>query len=251
MAAEILGIDILRELEGKVRTEHLKIVKKWSKKGKPLSERHEEVLKEILYADIGRAVVENYKKDNKPIKGIKIVKNRIRNADAYLVVRQSEIAIEEDSYANTLDAAFATELGKDMQGMSVVSPSYGREAFNWQSPPYGGALLGIKFGRGSPIVRDPKEVARERYNPEGRSLQDILLTLPKVHKIENQTYVLDVENTLEKAGCNSMMPLYMQVRAGLEKEKDDPVKRDELAKMYSEVELRIINTQEVENELDD
>ena len=69
--AEILGIDILRELDGKVRTEHLKIVRKWSKQRKPLSERHEEVLREILYADIGRAVVDHYKNSNTRIKGIK------------------------------------------------------------------------------------------------------------------------------------------------------------------------------------
>lgn len=244
--AEIPVIDVENELEKKVALEvaRIRIRERYG-----LGKDQEETLRSLLYAGIGRQMLNNYKEEGVNVRGRSYLRRKISYSEALLGEREGLISSGSIWDMPQIQNARETEAmnrNGDYLGGSIRDASNGQteEDFRFGVPPQGGSYLqrnvfGFNAGKA-------KMLAKQKYDPTGRNAEEMFRTVPRKYKIENQTYVLDVQATLEGASINTMTAGYMQLRVLLESERDNSDERDRLMKKYSEIELEHLKGDTVE-----
>lgn len=236
---EILVINVIEELEKKVRDEYAKIEAK-QKHG--LSSEQGATLRDLLFAGIGGEMLNEYKEKGIEVRGRTYLRTKIRYAETNLGVRYGDLASGADTHIiqirNEAETDYLRKNGFLTGSVRDISTGLTEEDFGFGLPPQGGRYLEAKaFGLEAGKTR---MMANKKYEPGNRKPDDIIRTIPRKYKIEHQMYTLDVEGTLKNGGIGNNSFGYNKIRAALEKEKQDPEKIDELQKMYTEIEIRAL-----------
>jgi len=252
MTNQILAIDVLSEILSKVDLEVARIRNKPETKRPEdrripkigtghqtydLGSHEEETLRNILTAGLTSAVLSDYQSRGINVRGRTALRIMARNAEMELADRAADLSVGEN--LPQIGNRYLTDAlqNSGYLGFSVRDNStcLTEEDFKFGMLPTGGRYLDIQaFGLKSAMA---KRLAGERYTVQGKRVEDIIATIPRKYKIQDQTYVLDVEKTLTDGGLNGMSAGYTQVRKALLSEMIDPIKVDELQKMYSQLEL--------------
>ncbi|MBW2972195.1 hypothetical protein KY359_04130 [Candidatus Woesearchaeota archaeon] len=243
----VLAVDVLSEIEATVETEVARIRASEASRQKVLTEQQAETLHNVYFAAVGRAVLDHYTEQGVVVKNRSYLRTLIDFAQMAVEVRASEIDMASDVEVTQFsDARLSDRMSEATgTGMSVRSQGWTAEDFYFGMPPAGGRFL--------PVFRKPDyeklgERVRQGYSAEGKSPEEILDTMPRKYRSENQTYVLDVRKTLEAAHLSSISPGYHIIERALIDESRNPEMQDRLRKMYAEIELREIDEMD---EIDD
>ena len=240
---EVLAVDILSEIESKVR---LQISLHYAK-NPDLSAQEEESLKYILFSDIGSELLSDYAEKGVKVKGISYIRTHIEAAQTYLEGRAMYLDhgfdFEIPQHENEMLTAGYERAG--MTGMSVHQQGFSAEDSQFGLRPSGGHYPGT-MGEDGQVYNEIKlrssdarsrKLAAQKPKYDGKSVEDILKILPRKHKIAFQTFELDVERTLRESGFTSEKGYYFRVEKALQQERDDPVQKDLLLRKYAEIEL--------------
>ena len=240
---EVLAVDVLSEIESRVR---LQISLHYAK-NPDLSAQEEESLKHILFSDIGSGLLSDYAEKGVKVKGISYIRVHIDAAQTYLENRAMHLDhgldFEMPQHENEMLTAGYQQAG--MLGITVHQQGFSAEDFKFGLRPSGGHYPGtmgedgqvyseIKL-RGSDVRS--RKLATQKPKYDGKSVEDILKILPRKHKKAFQTFELDVERTLRENGFTSEMGYYYRVEKALQQERDNPVQKDLLLRKYAEIEL--------------
>ncbi len=249
MAKEAYAADVLSEIESKVTQEVARI---YAQEG-GLTPQQEETLRMAYFSKIAPTVLNYYRENGVNVRGRSQIRVMVDAAKfamrdrADVIDTASDVHIPQwtnDELTNRLQADGAV-------GLTVQQHGPSEEDFKFGLPPTGGRytmtdVSGLSSARA-------ERIAHELYSPKNRTPDVILATLPRKYEIKSQTYVLDIEKTLDAAGLHSASAGYNLIYRALEAERDNPQKQDELQRVYAEFELSALNRaagQEVK-ELDD
>ncbi len=234
---ELLAPDVLSEIQGKI-DQQVAAVRQKQKYG--LTARQEETLRDALFYGIAHATLEKYNRQGVRVRGTTHIRTLLSITTANLEDRMQEIDTASDVRVLQVGDARLTEAYQKEWALGVSVQQRGGwsdEDFRYGLQPTGGRYASLKILglRSSDGFFD--RVAHEEFKPEGRTLDNVLKTMPRKYALRDQTYVLDVDATLAAAGLHSAAHFYQSAKSALEWERDDPVKRDQLYKLYAQTEL--------------
>lgn len=231
---EIPAADVLSEIESKVTQEVARI---YAKEG-GLTHQQEETLRMAYFSEIASATLIHYREKGVRVKGRAQIRVMVDAARFAMADRMDVIDTASDMYIPqwTNDELTGRLQNEGGIGLTVRQRGYSEEDFKFGLAPTGGRYVNLKI---SGLNKERAErIARQEYSPENKTLDEILATLPRKYGIKNQTYVLDIQRTMETAGLHTFSPGYMQIETALAAERDNPEKQDALLKMYAEFEIR-------------
>jgi hypothetical protein len=232
----ITAADIISQIEGKVNEKIIPLLKEAEEKGKEIEDETIESLKSIYTASYGPAFLRFYEEQGARIHGKSVIRTLIDLAKSEIESRR--IMLDDAShYAmpqfsdRGIEDHLAQEHGLNVQ---ISGTQYSAEDFRFGVMPYGYRPTDDKLGL------DPEKAfdeVKKAYDPLEKPLEEILATLPRVHRMEHQSYHLDVEATLQESGITPHLPRYREIKLALTTERDDPSKQDQLRKLYAQAEL--------------
>lgn len=239
---ELLAPEVLSEIQGKI-DQQVAVVRNRERHG--LTSRQEETLRDALFYGLARATLEKYNRQGVHIRGITHIRTLLSIANANLEDRMQTIDTASDvdmlQVGNRqLTQAYQKE---GALGMAVEQRGgWSEEDFRYGLHPTGGKYTSLKVPGLQASEGFFDNIAREEFKPEGRSLDNIMKTMPRKYAIKSQTYELDVDATIKAAGMYSHSPFYVQVRDTLVREKDNPLERDKLYRLYAQTELAALKS---------
>ncbi len=226
----ILAVDVLSEVQ--VRVEGA--IRELYEKHPDLTPEQETTLRNVYFGAVVKSVLGDYAQQGISVRGSGYIRTMADMAKVDLDMRR--MRLDEGSNEPVFqsgDAELSERMSEEL-GVSMHVPSHGysEEDFRFGMRPYGRQPTMERIGM------SPDEMpsfVREPFSPKNKSLDEIMRTLPRKHKVQNQTYVLDVDATLRAANVDAGQ--YHHLKQFLDAERCDPKAQDELRRLYAEIEL--------------
>jgi hypothetical protein len=235
---KVLAVDVLSEIESKVQSEMARIRENEMKQQKVLSPQQAETLHDVYFAAIGTAVLESYADKGIPIHGRSYIRTLLGISELALDIRADEIDRGVDFQMPQFSDARLSDRMSEAAGtcMSVRSSGQSEEDFRFgirQSAP--------RVPLGKPDYKTLGERILRGYSAEGRSVENVIRTIPRKYVMKDQSYVLDVTRTMQEAGLHSFSAGYGSIEGALIQERDDPQAQDALRQKYAQIEMQSID----------